>query len=141
MPLRLIEPQDRHQHQDRAEHGVQDEFHRGVNSAAMSPDADEEIHRNQRQFPEDEEQEKVERDEDADHGGLDDQQRDEKSLHVFVDGLPGTENRQRREKSGEQHEEQADAVHADVVMDGAADPGMHFHELKSGCAGIEARQQ
>ena len=126
---RVVEPQDRHQHQDRAEHRVQNEFHRGVDAALVAPHADHEIHRDQHQFPEDEEEEQIERDENADHGRLDHQQRDEEALHVFVDRFPGAENGDRREERGEQDEKQADAVHAEVVVNGLADPVVNFLEL------------
>ena len=81
----IVEPQDGDQHQDGAEHRVQNEFHGGVDAAVVAPDADQEIHGDERQFPEDEEEEQVERDENADHGRFDYQQRDEEALHVFVD--------------------------------------------------------
>ena len=70
----IVEPDDRHQHQDRAEHGVQNEFQRGVDAPLVAPDADQEIHRDQHHFPEQEEEEQVERDEDADHAGFQHQQ-------------------------------------------------------------------
>ncbi len=69
-----VEPQDRHQHQDRAEHCVQHEFQRGIDAPPVSPDADQEIHRDQHHFPEQEEQEQVERNEDADHSGFENEQ-------------------------------------------------------------------
>ncbi len=41
-------------------------------------------HRNQRGFPEEVEEEQVERDEDTNHRGLEDQHQDEKFLHLVV---------------------------------------------------------
>ena len=125
----VVEPEDRDQHQDRAEHRVQNEFHGGVDAALVSPHADHEIHRDQRELPEDEEEEQIERDEDADHGRFDHQQRDEEALHVFVDRFPGAEDRERREERGEQDQKQADAVDAEVVVDGLADPVVTFPRI------------
>ncbi len=84
----VVQPQNRHQHQHGAEHGVQNKFHRGINSSPVSPDSNQEIHRNQREFPEEEKEQQIERDENADHGRFDHQQRNEKSFHVFLNGLP-----------------------------------------------------
>ena len=136
-----IEPQDGDQHQDRAEHRVQNEFHGGVDAALVAPHADHEIHGDQRQFPEDEEQEEVERNENADHGRLDHQQRDEEAFHIFTDRFPGAENGDRREERGQQDEKEADAVHAQVVMNRVADPSAIFGELISGVRRAEATQQ
>ena len=61
--------------------------------------------------------------------GLDHEQRDEEALHVFVDRFPGAEDGDRREERGQQNEEQADAVDAEVVVNGLADPFVHFREL------------
>src|SRR5580704_13328132 len=81
----IVKPQYRHQHQYGTEHGVENEFHGGVDAASVAPYADQEIHGDQRQFPENEEQEQIERHEHADHGGFNHQQRDEETFHVFVD--------------------------------------------------------
>src|SRR5271170_4053299 len=81
----IVKPQNRHQHQNGAKHGVENKFHGGVDAARVAPYADQEIHGNQRQFPENEEEEQVERNENADHGRFDYQQRDEETFHVFMD--------------------------------------------------------
>src|SRR4029077_8529525 len=138
----VVEPQDRHQHQDRAEHGVQNEFHRGINPPLVSPNADQEIHGDQRQLPENEEQEKIERDKNTDHWRLDNQQRDEETLHVFSNRLPRSENCERRQERRQQHQEQTDAVNAQVVVNvGASNPIVEFLELISGVGGDESGQQ
>ena len=59
----VVQPDNCHQHQNRAGHGVQNEFHRGVNAPLVSPDADQEVHGDQHHFPEQEEQKQIQRQE------------------------------------------------------------------------------
>src|SRR6185437_10257491 len=72
----------------RTEHGVQNKLQRGVDFPPVSPDADEEVHRNQHHFPEQEKEEKVQRAKNADHAGFEHQQNDEEAdavdAHVVV---------------------------------------------------------
>ena len=54
-----VQEQDAQQHQHRAKQRVQEELDRGVQFARPAPDADQQIHRHQHGFPENEEQEEV----------------------------------------------------------------------------------
>ena len=137
----VVEPQNGHQHQNRAEHGVQNEFHGRVDAALVAPHADHEVHGDQRQLPENKEKKKIERNEDADHRRLDDQDGDEEALHVFLNRFPGAENRERREESRQQNQEHADAVDTEVIVNGLADPGMELDELIFGRSRIVATQE
>ena len=70
--LLVVEPgkiEDRHQHEDRSRHGEDEELDRSVDAAGTSPDADDEVHRDQGDLPEDIEQEEIEGDKGADHPG------------------------------------------------------------------------
>ncbi len=96
----------------RSGHGVQEEFEGGVNAALVAPDADQEVHGDQRNFPEDEEQEEIERAEDANQSKFKQQQERKELFDVLVDGLPRHQHAERRKKGGEHHQPQADAVHA-----------------------------
>ena len=58
---------------------------------------------------------------------------DEEALHVFVDRLPGAENRDGREERGQEDEKQADAVDADVVVN---EPGRSSRAFRA--SGIAA---
>src|SRR5208282_4274484 len=95
-----IQPNNRRQHERRAEEGEQKKLHRGVNLASMAVHADQQRHRNQRRFPEEVEQEQVERGENADQSRLKDQQKDEEFLHSLVNRSPGNQHAQRREERG-----------------------------------------
>ncbi len=57
-------------HQGRADHGVEDKFDRGVNTALVTPDANQEIHGNEHDFPEHEEKDQIERGKDTNHSGF-----------------------------------------------------------------------
>src|SRR5580692_10391362 len=60
-----IEEQNTQQHQHRAGQCIQKEFDRRVKFARTAPDADQQVHRHQHGFPEDEEKEEIQRHEDA----------------------------------------------------------------------------
>ena len=61
---------NRDQHQQAARHRVDDELERGVDAPRAAPYADEKIHRHQHDFPEHIEKKKIQRDEGAEHAGL-----------------------------------------------------------------------
>ena len=52
--------EDRHKHQQRADQRVEDKLDRGVNAICATPDADDQIHRDKDNLPEDVEEEEVE---------------------------------------------------------------------------------
>ena len=71
---------ERHEHQRRTEHRVEEELQRGVLAVLATPHADHEVHRQQHDFEEDEEQDEVLGDERAGHAGLQHQHQDEERL-------------------------------------------------------------
>ena len=60
-----VEEQDRQEHQHGTEQGVQEEFDGCIELARAAPDADQQVHRHEHGFPEDEEQEEIQRHENA----------------------------------------------------------------------------
>ena len=88
----VVEIDDAHQHQGRARHGVEEEFDGGINPAFVTPDPDQKVHGNQRDFPEYKEQEEVEGAEYADQSEFQQQQECEELFDVFVDGPPGEQH-------------------------------------------------
>ena len=114
VPWYDAQPQDRQQHQDRAGHGVQEELDGGVDAPRSAPDADQEVHRDEREFPEDVEQEQVLRQEDADHAHFEQQEEDHEILDALLDRCPGGEDGDGGEEGGQQHQQDAQAVHAQV---------------------------
>jgi hypothetical protein len=75
-----VDRQERHQHEDRAEQGVEEELDAGVVAARATPHPDHEEHRDQGQLEEDEEQDQIEGDEGAGHPGLQQQHQAEERL-------------------------------------------------------------
>ena len=68
-----IDGQDADEHQRGAGEGVQEELHGDVDATPAAPFSDQEVHRDQAELEEDEEEHEVQRQEDADHGGLQDE--------------------------------------------------------------------
>ena len=127
---RLVQPRqadDGDQHQHAAGHRVEDELDRGVDALVVAPDADQEVHRDQHEVPEDVEEEEVERAEDADHRRLEQQHEDRELLDLLLDALPRRQQRDRRQEAGQHEQHQAEAVDADVVLD--AERGIHGSAL------------
>ena len=129
--VQVGEAEDREQHQDAARHRIEDELHRRVHAPLVAPDPDQEVHRDQHRVPEDVEEEEVERDEHADHRALEQQDAHAERPGVLVHRLPGGQQSERREESGQDQEQQADAVDPDQIADPERrDPGVALHELK-----------
>ncbi len=103
------------QHEGRTEHGVHEELHRGIRLVAVSPTADEEVHRNKNHFEEHEEKNQVKAQEDAHHSGFEEQQPGNVGLDVFA--LVRTEQRNRKQQTREDHEPQRDTVDAETPRD------------------------
>ena len=78
--LREVDPgdtEDRDQHREASDDGIDQEFEGGVDTAALAPDADKEVERNQHRLPEDVEKDQVERQENPRGRGLQDQQQED----------------------------------------------------------------
>src|SRR5207245_8373570 len=87
-------------------------------------------HRNEHDFPEQKEEEEVEREEDANDADFEEQKRHEEFFHAFLNAFPGSQNGDQSEEGGENDQEEADAIDADVVADRRArDPSEIFFEL------------
>ncbi len=84
----VVQPDDANQHEDRARHRVEDEFHGGVYAALVPPNADQQRHGNQHHFPEKEEEEKVEREKHADNADFQHQQHHKKFFDAVLDAFP-----------------------------------------------------
>ena len=139
--VRGVKDEDADQHEQAAEHGEEDEFHRGVDPPPAAPYPDEEVHRDEHGLPEDVEQEQVQGDEDADHSGLEQEHEDREFLDPVVDGPPGGEERDRRQECGEKDEEEADAVDPDVIIEPAPEPGGALDELGQAGGAVEAEEE
>ena len=130
-----VEEQDGKQHQNGTEQCVQEEFDGRVKFARAAPDADQQVHGHEHSFPENEEQEKVEGHEHAEHSALQHQKPDVVFLDPGLDRAPRGEDRDPSQQSGEHDQQKRDAVDAEHVAgaDGG-DPviGRALHELETG---------
>jgi hypothetical protein len=77
MAIRMNGDQDEHAAQER----VQEELDGGVLAARPAPDADQEVHRQEHHFPEDVEEEEVQRQERPQHARFQDQEQGAVALH------------------------------------------------------------
>ena len=80
-----IEPQDRDQQEQTAQLREDEELHRGIGPTLVSPDGDQEIHRNQHQLPQEIEQEEIQRNKDAQDAGKDPEQVEVKEADPLFD--------------------------------------------------------
>ncbi len=91
-----VKHQNGHQHQQRAEHGEQEELDGRIDPPGrVAPDADEQVHGDQHHFPEDVEEEEVQGGEHPDHAAHQDQQADHELLDVGLDVGPGGQHAER----------------------------------------------
>ena len=80
-----VQHQDGDQHQHAADQRVQEELDRRIFAPRPAPDADQEVHRQQHDFPEHVEQEEIERHEHAQHARFQQQEQNAVGFHVLVD--------------------------------------------------------
>jgi hypothetical protein len=130
------------QHEHRAQQGEEEELHRRVDPPGAAPDADDEIHGDEHQLPEDVEEEHVQGHEGAQHPHLEKLHGKHESPDPLLDRLVGGEYRDGGQKGGHHHQKQADPVDAQVISHPQAlDPFPLFDQLHSGPVGIEQEEQ
>ena len=136
-----VQADDRGQHEQAADQGVEEELHRGVLPARAAEAADEEVHRHEHDLEEDVEQEDVGGGEDADHRASSSSSRRSTpapSAGSVARVVPGGEDHQRHEHPDEQQHHQRDAV--DAEGEGDAEVGIQVYglvELEAVAAGVE----
>src|ERR1700693_5722941 len=103
MHVRLVdEVQDPDQHQQRSNHREQYKLDSGVNLAAVSPDAYQEVHRDQHHFPEHIEQEQIDREQRAEQAGFQHQHEKAELARTLLDiAAAGIEDRQSNQNSSQ----------------------------------------
>src|SRR5262249_27442571 len=111
-----VQHQDGDQHEHAAQKRVQEELDGRVLAPWSAPYADQEVHRQEHHFPKHVKQEEVEREEHAQHSGLEQQKQDAVGPHVLFDGHAGG-HREHADKGGQYDQRKADAVDAHEVLD------------------------
>ena len=129
----------RHQHQQRAEEGVEEELEGRVDAVLAAPDADDQEHRDQAALEEEVEEHQVQRGEDAEHQRFQHQEGDHVFLHPHLH-VPAGGDGDRHQEGGEHHEEDRDAVHAHLVFQ-PQQPLAVLDELEAGVVRIEPAEQ
>ncbi len=127
-----VEPQHRNQQQSGGNEGVEEVLDGGAAALlAAAKRGDQHRHRYQRHLPERVVQEHVERDEDAHHRNLLQQEENVEELLALADGAPRDQHSERREQAGQRHQPHGEAIHTDVVVDGGrGDPRNILLELE-----------
>ena len=139
-PVLEVEDEDGHEHEERAHQRVEDELDGGVHAVGPAPDPDDEVHRDEHGLPEDIEEKEVEGHEHAQHARLQQEHGDGELFPAPLHGVPRGEEGQGHQEGGEEHEEQADAVHPQVVRDAeGGHPRALLHELIVREGGVESR--
>ncbi len=130
-----VEPEHGDEEEGGGDEGVDEELDGGAAAVGGAAEGrDENGHRDERELPEGVVEEEVERDEDADHGDLLEEEEDVEELGAGLDGgdVPGGEDAEGGEEAGEDDEPEGEAVDAEVVADGGVgDPGSVLFELES----------
>src|SRR5229473_5066421 len=113
----------------------------------MPPNANQQRHGNQHHFPEKEEKEKIQREKYAYNADFQHQQHHKEFFDAAFDALPRRQNRNRRQKCCQDHQEQTDSINAEVIINrGLVDPLEVFLEVIPGganrhCANHQEREQ
>ena len=111
----IVQSEDAEEHQHAADQRVDHELDGGIAAPRTAPDADDEVHGHQHGLPEDEEEQKIQRHEDAQHAGLQEQEEGVVFLQPVFNGVPTRKNCQHADDGGQHHQQQAQPVDADVV--------------------------
>ena len=157
---RGVARQDAHQDERRPEQQVECQLHRGVflradagplerppedalrpHLPARTPDADEQVHRQDGDLVEEEEDEEVQRHEHAEHAGDQEEQQRVELLAARLD-RPRREHAREQDDGGQQHEHEAHAVDRDGVSDAEGrHQRMRLAELEAGRRAIVRKIQ
>src|SRR3954469_8351767 len=128
-----VEPNNGCEHEDRGDHGVQEELYGSVNASLVSVHADDQRHRDQRGFPEDVEEEEVERYEDAEHRRLKQQHEDEEFFYAPVYRVPLNDDAEGNKECGQYDQPKRNPIDTEVIVDvGRRHPNFVDCELEAG---------
>ncbi len=132
-----VEPEHADEQDGGGDEGVEEVLDGGAAAVLGAAEGgDEENHRDEGELPEGVVEEEVERDEDAEHRDLLEQEEGVEELLAGVDGAPGGEDAEGGEEAGEHDQPHGEAIDAEVIADGGAgDPGDVLLELEGAGGG------
>ena len=99
---------DCEQESERSTHGVDHELERGIIPVGAPPLVDEEVHRHKTDFPEDEEDQQVERHEDTEHACLEEEEQHHVRLDAVSDAERGKDGKRREQRGQQDHRQRED---------------------------------
>ena len=137
-----VQVNQRDQHQQGAEQGVQEKLESGVDLVWAAPDADDQVHRDQGGLKKDVEQDAVQSTEHANHQTRQNQESGHVLVHFAGDDLPARNDHDHVDERGQQHKPQRNAVQPQVVVHiEALNPRSFFDKLHGRSAELKARIQ
>src|SRR5678815_6067297 len=110
-----IQLQDGEKHYNGAYQRVEKEFYGGVEAVRSSPDTDDEVHRHEHHFPENIEEEEIERSKYTEHPRLQQKQENVVLLLPLADVIPGAQRGDRTEQRGEYDQNQRHPIDAHLI--------------------------
>src|SRR5579885_3311196 len=133
--VEVAEGNDASQHQEAAHRGVEDELESGIDASLSAPRTDQQVGRNEHQFPENVEQEEIGGEENAENAAFQQQHEGHVVLDLLLDAERGRDTHS-RQQAGEDDEQQADAIHAQAVVDAnAGNPAQKLVKLERAVGG------
>jgi hypothetical protein len=128
---REVELEHGHQHQQRANQGVDEKLDGRIQPPLATPDADEQVHGHEHDLEKHVEQKQIGGREHANHERLHDEQQRVVFLLALFDVAPRAQRHNRPQKGCQHHQRQGQPVHAHLVLgpDGR-NPRGRFHKLQ-----------
>ena len=142
-----VECQDGDQHQQSAALRKQEKLDGRVDAPLMAPDDNEEIHRDQHEFPGEIEQEQVDRQEDTCDSRQNPHQVEVEKADFLADFRPGCQHGNDTQEEREHQHQQAETIHSKMEVDAKAWHPIHVHFVEPrprgacGSAGPDTRGQ
>jgi hypothetical protein len=132
------EVHDADQHEERADHRVDEELQTRVDAPLAAPDPDDEVHRDEHRLPHHVEEEQVERHEDAEHPGREEEEERVVRARLATDRGEAPVRREQHDEGREEDHHQGDAVESERESDPPrGNPGAVEGLLPAFVAGIE----
>src|SRR4030095_6022128 len=136
-----VESEDCKKHQHAAEERIEKELDRRIFTARSTPDADEKIHRQEHDFPEDVKEKKIQSAEDSHHARIEHEKQREIAFHGFFDAKGG-EYAQKTKERCQQHHGDAETIDSHVIADVIGwNPLILLGELKTDLVAIKVGEE
>jgi len=130
-----------HQHDQRSGESIDEELDRRIKTFLSSPCTDDIEHRHQGEFPEKVENDRIQRDEDTDHGHFKKEQRNDHIFQVF-DVLPERDDPQKSHQGRHHDDKETDPVDSQIVVDPEiADQRNELDELEAPIGRIKSEPE